>query len=174
MSAYIACTSSWLGGTNAACLGTNTTCLGMNACIACTILGGVLVLPVWEILPAWDWVPALPALLSGWGILILPCLGTSTTCLGLSAYTPSWLGDTNAACLGTNTTCLGLSACIACTPSWLGELMLPAWVFTLSAWNWVPALLPGWGILMLPALVLTLPAWDWVPALPALLPGWGN
>ena len=53
-------------------------CLGMSACTACTPswLGGLMV-PAWEwapalpalllawrlVLPAWDWVPALPALL---------------------------------------------------------------------------------------------------------------
>ena len=58
---------------------------------------------------AWEWAPALPALLLGWG-LALPAWEQ------VPALLSGW---------GTTAAYLGLSACTACTPSWLEGLALP-------------------------------------------------
>ena len=127
------------------------------------------------VLPAWERAFALPALLPRWGdkhylsgpehlhcLHSFPgggtnafCLGTNTTCLGLSACTPSRTVDTN-------TACLGLSAWAVCTPSWLGGTNTACLGLMLPAWDYVPAL---------PAFI---PGWEGPLAGPALLPSWGG
>ena len=99
-------------------------------------------------LPAWEWTPALPTLLPG--------LRLSIACLGMSACTPPGLRFRSPRTLKSHQQATPTLDC-PCRPGKESPTLQPAW-------EWVPALLLGWG--------LALPAWEWTPALPALLPGW--
>ena len=104
------------------------------------------VLPAWgeiaawqEALPAWDWVPKLPAFLPGWVLVlpvweeVLPTLGELAACMGLNTCTVCslpWLG-TSIACLGR----LALTAWEEELPVFGGELKLAAWGEALIVWG---------------------------------------
>ena len=118
-------TTSWLGGTNTACLGMSTSTPYIPSW-----LGGL----TYKLLTS-------TTLIYAYGAGITMAAGTrlggsSTACLGKSACTPSWLE-------GNNTTCLGMSTCTACTPpglrgsAWEGVMVLKELIFNSFYFGWV-------------------------------------